>query len=406
VVAEKEVAEAEPVGSAAIQAAAHLVFGQDGNAAASQMEGFSWPEDGYTWALGPQAVLRVSLHPGQGDLMLELGVRPFMEPPYLINQRIGLTVEGVPVGVEQAQDDTVLGFRIPGAIVAGRSEIEICLALPDAISPKDLRINNDGRRLGCRILQALLVWIPPETRPAARRLPPLPASDGDPPERLAELARFCTGLALPELMLHFESLGHNCEFGLVQRACGAEPQGLLRFAQMSIHKLLEALDLGFEGVDDPALLRAYSGGGPDPEWLFRHDRYGLYAHSWLHVNHVTEADFLAKQIMRMRLQRRRLLEVLESGQNLFVYQRRGTMTEAHALPILTLLRSYGPNALLFVTVSEDKPPGSVDLLGPHLFRGNIDKLAPINDAYDFQLQSWISICANAYRLWRETGHSG
>jgi hypothetical protein len=396
--------EARTDGATAIQAAAHLTFGTTGNAVPSQVSGFSWPEDGYTWALGPQAVLRVKLQPGHGDLMLELSLRPFMLPPYMVRQRVGLTVDGTEIGVEWAQDDSVLGFRIPAALVEGSSEILIKLALPDAASPSDLHAGGDSRRLGGQIRGLLLVWIPPEPKVTPRRLPPLPCGPDDPPERLAELARFCTGLDLPQLAEHFESLGHNCEFGLVQRACGAEPQGLLRFVGIAIHRLLEGLDFGFEGVDDPALVRAYPGTGPDPEWLLRNDRYGMHAHSFLPVTSIDEATFVAQQIKRVRLQRRRLLEVLETGQNLFVFQRQEPMTEAHALPLLTLLRSYGPNALLFVTMDAEKPSGSVDQLGPHLFRGNIDKLAPVHEAGSFQKVPWVSICANAYRLWRETGH--
>ena len=33
-----------------------------------------------------------------------------------------------------------------------------------------------------------------------------------------------------DLVLQFESIGDNCELGLVQRRAGSEPLGLLRFA--------------------------------------------------------------------------------------------------------------------------------------------------------------------------------
>ncbi len=207
-------------------------------------------------------------------------------------------------------------------------------------------------------------------------------------------------------MLNFESLGFNCEFGLVQRACGAEPAGLLRFVSIPTHRLLQGLDFGFADVDDTALVRAYPSKDAEPEWLLRHDRYDMHAHSYIKVSSIDQEAFMAQQLKRLRLQRRRLLEVLETGQNLFVFQRPEHLTEAHALPILTLLRSYGPNALLFVTAGGAEPPGSVDLIAPHLFRGNIDRLAPIGDARLFNLPAWISICAVAYRLWRETGHGG
>jgi hypothetical protein len=386
------------------EAAAHLTFGLAGNAAPFLLSGFSWPEDGHTWALGPEAALRVKLRPGEGDLMLELSLRPFMIPPFKVRQRVGLFVEGTEIGTEWAQDDTVLGFRIPAALVAGRSELTVRIALPDAMSPAEAHINADDRALACQMREALLVWIPPEPPLPPRRMAPLPLATGDTPERVAELVRFCTGLELPALMEHLESLGNTCEFGLVQRACGAEPQGLLRFVGIRIHNLLHALDFGFEGVDDPALIRVYRSPAGESEWLLRNDRYGMDAHSFIAVRAIDEAELIRQQTARARLQRRRMLEVLETGQNLFVFRQQEHMTEAHALPILTLLRSYGPNALLFVTQDSEKPSGSVDLLGAHLLRGNIDQLAPAADAQQFKLLPWISICANAYRLWRETGH--
>jgi hypothetical protein len=386
--------------------AAHVTFGANGNAAPFQGEGFSWPEDGYTWALGPAAMLRVGLRPGEGDLMLELSLRPFMAPPFLVRQRIGLAVQGSSISTEWAQDDTVLGFRIPAALVRGRDEIELRLDLPDAVSPAALQVASDTRRLAAQMREALLVWIPPAAPFAPRRLAPLPIGPDDTQARLDELSRFCTGLALDQLMLNFESLGQNCEFGLVQRACGAEPQGLLRYVGISINRLLNGLDFGFDGVDDPALLRTFAGPGATPEWLLQHDRYGMTAHSFQRVEAIGAAEMLEQYVQRLRFQRRRFLEVLESGQNLFVFQREAHMTEAHALPLLTMLRSYGPNALLFVTMEPDAPSGSVDLLGAHLYRGNIEKLAPVQDARQFELASWVSICANAYRLWRETGHGG
>ena len=44
-----------------------------------------------------------------------------------------------------------------------------------------------------------------------------------------------------ELVLHFESIGDNCELGLVQRRAGAEPLGLLRFAGAPLRSFLRAL---------------------------------------------------------------------------------------------------------------------------------------------------------------------
>ena len=57
--------------------------------------------------------------------------------------------------------------------------------------------------------------------------------------------------ALPDLFLQFESMGHNCEFGLVQRHFGAEPLGLLRWNAISVEDVILGIEQQFEGVGNP-----------------------------------------------------------------------------------------------------------------------------------------------------------
>ena len=49
------------------------------------------------------------------------------------------------------------------------------------------------------------------------------------------------GLPPDQLLLFFESIGDNCEFGLFQRACGAEVSGFLRFTYSEHRQLIKAL---------------------------------------------------------------------------------------------------------------------------------------------------------------------
>src|ERR1700761_2131837 len=63
---------------------------------------------------------------------------------------------------------------------------------------------------------------------------------------------------LQQILETFQSLGDNCEFGLVQRWAGAEPVHLLRFAglyiplEQRLDALVEAIDDGFTDLGDPA----------------------------------------------------------------------------------------------------------------------------------------------------------
>ena len=51
--------------------------------------------------------------------------------------------------------------------------------------------------------------------------------------------------------MRFESLGDNCEFGLFQRMCNAEPLGLFRFAGGYLPEIIRGLNSGFSGLWGP-----------------------------------------------------------------------------------------------------------------------------------------------------------
>jgi hypothetical protein len=71
--------------------------------------------------------------------------------------------------------------------------------------------------------------------------------------------------------------------------------------------------------------------------------------------------------------------------------------------LLTVLRRYGPNTLLWVELADaDHPAGTVEQAGAGLLKGYIDRFAPGEDAQDLSLDCWIAICREAWRL----HHSG
>ena len=59
-----------------------------------------------------------------------------------------------------------------------------------------------------------------------------------------------------ELVVHFESLGDNCELGLVQRRAGVEPLGLLRFAGVPLRNLVRGLNARFANIAEAWRVRA------------------------------------------------------------------------------------------------------------------------------------------------------
>ena len=159
-----------------ISTAARLVFGKAGNAAPAQRKGWAAPDEGHTWSVGPRADLILTLAAGQGDLLIELVLRPFMHPPLLVRQKVQVLVDEVPAGEAVVQDESAVSFRVPAAQLAGKREIAVALLCPQSVCPSDLGVSSDIRSLGFSFFELLAIWVPPEQPVYPRHLPPLPRS--------------------------------------------------------------------------------------------------------------------------------------------------------------------------------------------------------------------------------------
>ena len=79
-----------------------------------------------------------------------------------------------------------------------------------------------------------------------------------------------------ELALQFESVGDNCELGLVQRKVGAEPLGMFRFAGAPLGHLLAAMHARFQGMADPAFVQVHAENG---EYMIKLTKYDFVYHA-------------------------------------------------------------------------------------------------------------------------------
>ena len=222
----------------------------------------------------------------------------------------------------------------------------------------------------------------------------------------AEIGRLA-GTPAVQFMQRFESLGDNCEFGLVQRRCGAEPLGLLRFANMELQQLLHSLRSGFADIGEARNMDCWLSEGPRREYVIRDRQHGLVFHTFLYEDDVAETEMIGKQAARLKFLQRKLLEDLKNGEKVFVCKRNTPLTEQEILPLHTALNRFGRNTLLFVVPADEAhPPGAVDRVLPGLFRGYIDRFAPDDNAYDLSLEVWLSICVNADKLAHEPAKPG
>ncbi len=187
--------------------------------------GWSYPEPDYTWSLGHKTLIRIPIAGASTDWMLKMRCGPMARPPSLSFQRITVRVNTAVIAHVICRGPSQYEFFVPEKTLAGAEAVDIVFELPDAQAPKNFPGSVDSRELG--------IWV------ASLQLAPLALPSIAPPDAQA---------ASDKTMLEkLQSLGENCELGFVQRAAGAEPLGLFRWANTPLPNLLAALEASFEG---------------------------------------------------------------------------------------------------------------------------------------------------------------
>ncbi|MCX8254356.1 MAG: tetratricopeptide repeat protein [Beijerinckiaceae bacterium] len=147
------------------------------------------------------------------------------------------------------------------------------------------------------------------------------------------------------LALKFESVGDDCELGLVQRRFGAEPLGLLRWNDVDLDSLIVALEQGFEGLGEPSNTAIHA--TPMGELFVTDRRWYLAMHTFLHVPRADPDDVYVKMCRRIVYLRDKFIEDLRTAEKIFVY-RSATLDVAGLQRLHRALRAYGPVTLLGV----------------------------------------------------------
>ncbi|HWB48789.1 MAG TPA: twitch domain-containing radical SAM protein [Stellaceae bacterium] len=214
------------------------------------------------------------------------------------------------------------------------------------------------------------------------------------------------GLSDRELMLRFESLGQRCDFGVVQRNYGAEPLGLLRFANVPFEHLTAALDDGFAAVNEPhaVVFETYAG-----ELVGTLRRYAITFHTHVYEKDlVSEADrqrFLTQQQQRLVFLREKLIADLENAEKIFVYANFEPLSDADFAKLFAAVRRYGAGRLLCVRPADaEHPDGTVERLRDGLFIGYLRLFADFGAGELPQHDSWRAICARTYLLAHGQAH--
>lgn len=210
-----------------------------------------------------------------------------------------------------------------------------------------------------------------------------------------------TTMDIGDLAGAFESLGDNCEFGLMQRRCGIEPIGFFRWNYAKLESLLRVLDNELSDLGTTALMEITSH-PPTKEWIVRFPEYGFTYHTQQYEHTVTLDMVRAQQNKVLEFQKRKLLDDLRTAEKIFVRKGVDTLSHSDAMQLYGALRRHGPNTLLWV-VPEDETHrrGTVEVVGAGFLKGYIDRYAPYTMAVDLS-HVWLDICRHALALWK--GH--
>lgn len=355
-------------------------FSDTGNSAEYKLAGWSVAAPDGTRTLGTQSTLRLPRPATPSDYALVLRAKPFSVGEIVPHHRCRILVNGQNCAAVVIRGRITLEVWVPWSLIADNDHFEVDLELPDAERPSALGETND-RRLLALIVRSI----------AVRRFNKLvvrqPVS-GAKPDRYKDL------------MMHFVSLGTNCEVGLMQRMCGAEPLGLLRFAATPLDGLISALGTGFAGMGKPEQTVLY--GSPSGEYLVRDRRYDIRYHTGVRQSHVAEDVVAVQQQQRLRYLARKMTEELQKGEFIFVFRSDEFVPRVDVMELLAELRRFGNNTLLWV-VPETRPGtrGRVSWIDEGLIRGTIDRLAKTDLERDISFEGWIEVCEKAFRLWKK-----
>jgi tetratricopeptide (TPR) repeat protein len=216
--------------------------------------------------------------------------------------------------------------------------------------------------------------------------------------RLARLEAESAAKDVPEenaekkLFDGFESLGENCEFGFVQRNFGSEPLGLLRWAGINYNQLLTALDTDFAGVGDPdfTVLKLNTN---NHEYFTEDTRYHLSMHSFILQNDDRREQIYNQLCRRLRYLKDRLIEDLQNGDKIFVYQTAELLSDEALRRVHQSVCKHRPNRLLVMRAQDEgNPAGSIRVVDAGLTVGYLSKVGYDGKYWDIRFDEWLDIC--------------
>jgi hypothetical protein len=370
-------------------------MGHDAAAVPDLLYGWAQREAGFTWSIGTESALRLPQPSAPYGGFLEFTLVPFR------SQRLDVTVNGTRIGATRLDRGSQLAFRVPPHPSA-EDGMRVVLEHPDATSPLDIGSSSDVRKLAFAMhgIRYVLLDAPMSEADARRSADRLEIAQAVDRETAISMTEAAIGGPVSALLMGFASIGDNCEFGMLQRLCGIEPLGLLRFSSALLHHVIRGIDTGFAGLGDPGDVVPRVAKGGWSEWMIHEKHYGLDYHTDIRESDANAEQVLLREIVKLHFLRRTFMEDLAEGRKIYVCKRsHQPLTLNEVMPLFLALNRHAASKLLFVIPADEAHPvGTVIEELPGLMRGHIDSFAPSENVPRLSVPGWLAVCVNTWRL--------
>ncbi|WP_395494951.1 acyl carrier protein [Acetobacter sp. KSO5] len=231
-------------------------------------------------------------------------------------------------------------------------------------------------------------------------------SSVEPPQQLSERLR---------VLSNFESLGEDCEFGLVQQRAGILHPHLLRFSAASensaerLPHLIMLLKYRLHQLEHTDFLEMFlpeeEWNNVDPEWRIRHKIYKWSTHTGLLVKNFPKETInqkISDFSVVIEFMKSQFLRELELGRKVWIWKSSVPSSLSNIKKLRDILKEYGPNKLLWVqTADNEHPPGTVDQIEADLWCGYIKKPSEHWKGHWSEDADWFELLKNALQIYPE-----
>jgi hypothetical protein len=209
-----------------------------------------------------------------------------------------------------------------------------------------------------------------------------------------------------DLLSAFESIGDNCEFGLIQKIHGIDEGSLLKWARiLDVNHLIKLLANNFKDL--------YLFDNILPRWddMVEDKEYGFWFHSDLRSEIVNgerrwliESEEERRQIFEAEYQKRlhlvdKLRINLSTDAKIFVFKMNADVGDEDVFRLSQALGKYGKTRLLYVRQSHGaETPLGVTPLSEGLWRATIPRFAPYWPVENFLPGAWEKLCEETYGI--------